>query len=153
MFYSEQEISTAILSAKHTINERTRRGKYIRGYNDCWMLIVVYENFLRGPKTLAYKLPNCDTYKDHFEFFKIMHEEGFSSIQELAKVMKFEIVDDMRPQFGDVAYEEGHGVSTAMIADRDYWIAPTEDAKGIENRRRVLPKEIRPALLVRPTYL
>jgi len=153
MFYSEQEISTAILSAEHIINERTRLGKLIWGYNDCYMFVVVYESFLRGNKTLAHRLPNCDTYKDHFEFFKLLHKEGFSSIQDLAATMNFEVVEDRRPQFGDVAYEERHGAGTTMIADRDYWISVTADGKGIANNRRVLPKEIRPALLVRPTYI
>jgi len=153
MFYSEQEISTAILSAKHTINERTQLGKLIWGYNDCWMLAVTYEGFLRGPKSLAHKLPDCGPYENHSEFLSRIREKGFSSLQDLAIIMKFETVADRKPQFGDVAYEERHGVGTTMIADRDYWISTGADALGITNSRRVLPKEIRPALLVRPTYL
>jgi len=153
MSYTIEEKEKALLAAERVIEERTQEGKYLRGYNDCFAFVILYEKFLRGASSQAASLLNLDSYEDHHEFFSELNNLGFLSLQHFAETMKFEVVEDRVPLLGDVAYEERRGVGTAMVAGRDYWLTPTEAARGIVPRRRVLPKEIRPVLLVRPTYI
>lgn len=154
MAYEEQDILNAIQAAKKEINYKTKKvNSYIRGYNDCFALLIAYEQHLRKDKSKFNLLPFCSNYKNHEDFIFQLSTQGYASLDELAKIMLFEPVKDRIPKTGDIAYEERYNIGSAMIAEKNYWISTTENKKGVKACRKLLFKEIRPIILARPIYI
>jgi len=145
--YSQEATSGAIDAATREIEARNRDLKsYIRGTNDCFAFLLLYEAFLRGSKSLSKDMAAIK-YRDHKEFL------GCTNLLELATQLGFKVVPDRVPQSGDVCYEERRGIGTAMVAREGYWLAPTERLKGVREVRKTLFKELRPQFLARPVYI
>jgi hypothetical protein len=145
--YCQETIIGAIDAAAREIEARnTELGLYTRGVNDCFAFVLLYENYLRGSKSLSMGLTQI-SYRDHKEFL------GNTDLFELACQMRFEVVTSRVPQSGDLCYEERNGVGSAMVARGDYWVSTTERLTGVQIRRKTLFKELRPQILARPVFI
>jgi hypothetical protein len=145
--YCQETIIGAIEAASREIEARnTELGSYIRGVNDCFAFVLLYENYLRGSKSLSKGLTQIN-YRDHKEFL------GSTDLFELASQMMFEPVLNRVPQSGDICYEERHGMGAVMVSKGDYWVSTTDHLDGVKNRRKTLFKELRPQILARPVYI
>jgi len=152
--YTEDQLLTAIAKATEEINDKTFQIKdYVRGYNDCFAFLVCYEKHLRKEKSRESSLHLVKGYHNQEGFFDSLNLSGYTSLEDLAKVMLFEPVKNRVPQTGDIAYEERQSIGSAMIAEKDYWVSTTENKQGVKKRRKLLFKELRPILLARPVYI
>ena len=147
--YKEAIIRESIQKAVDTINKRAETSDtYMRGYNDCFALMIEYERALRGALSLSQSM--TFNYKTPEEFLPACNCKSFD---EVAEKFEFSPVNDRVPLLGDIAVENRRGIITAMLSNGDYWISTSEDNSGVQRKRRTLFKEIRPLLHVRPKFI
>jgi len=149
MYYTVEEIKVAINEAKTIINSRTKEvNEYTRGYNDCFSLIVEYDKLLRQGNTKY----NFDfDYSDFIGFFKAIRSKGYKNLKELAIEANYEIINTLRPQYGDIAFERPtEDGGAAMIAGDGWWVSTSEYNKGIVEKRPLFFLERKLLLLARP---
>ena len=142
----------AIDKARRIINMRAlTAGEYIRGYNDCFAFLLEYERALRGDASLSKDIDI--TYNDEVEFMAEITNLGYESLESFTIAMGFELVENREPSTGDIAFENIQGVSTAMIAENNYWFSTDERNKGVMPRRKQIFKEINLTIHARPIDL
>lgn len=149
MYYEEEEISIALNSAKAIIDSRTKEvNEYIRGYNDCFALIVEYDKALRGGKTFY----NFDfDYSNFKDFLVVIKQQGYKSLKDMAEKANYDIIKNKRPKFGDIAFERPTEDSgAAMIAGDSRWVSTDEKLFGSIEKRPLYFFERKLLLLARP---
>lgn len=141
-FYSDEECTVALTKAVVEINKRAAfTSDYRRGFNDCFALLALYDEYLKGESRAFDKIFfEWDSTK---EFQQKLYLRGYT-IDTYLEYCGYHIVKNKRPQLGDVAFENG-----AMINDGDFWVSTDENNKGVKDKRQVFSFEPR-ILLARP---
>jgi len=131
MYYTEEELTQALERARVKIDKITERtSEYTRGTNDCFALLVAYDEELRGRESKARDLISFK-WKSTREFVVKLARRGLS-IEDYAVECGYELVNSKRPLLGDIAFEQG-----AMINDGSFWVSTHEDNRGTYNLRQV----------------
>ena len=131
MYYEQKELTEALERARVKIDKITERsGEYTRGTNDCFALLVAYDEELRGKESKARDLISFK-WKSTREFVVKLARRGLS-IEDYAVECGYELVNSKRPLLGDIAFEQG-----AMINDGSFWVSTHEDNRGTYNLRQV----------------
>jgi len=131
MYYTEEELTQALERARVKIDKITERtSEYTRGTNDCFALLVAYDEELRGKESKARDLISFK-WKSTREFVVKLARRGLS-IEDYAVECGYELVNSKRPLLGDIAFEQG-----AMINDGSFWVSTHEDNRGTYNLRQV----------------
>jgi len=143
MYYTSKEISTAINKSTEIINYRAKEEGYVRGFSDCYALLVEYDRVLRG-KTKADDILNFE-YLNTKEFLYKMLKRGYN-FESFAKACNYEILTKPRPMFGDIGFKNG----SAMIAGEYRWVTVEEDKKGVRSGTQYSYFERNLQILARP---
>lgn len=143
-YYTEEERLEALERASATITQRGEKETlYKRGYNDCMAFLMIYDTYLRGTPSEAYKYINFEWCNPKQFLIKLYRNN--MTLPLLAKKCGYKIITGSRPTLGDIAFEQG----SAMIAGRTNWYSPAEDNSGVKNKRKLKAKETAD-LLARP---
>lgn len=153
-FYTEQEMNSAIEEAMVEIQERTEDIQdFLRGVNDCFALLVEYDEALRGRS----KAKDLDLrYKSHLEFHRAIQTQKLPSIVRLATYCNYKLVKDGQARLGDVAYEGRSKRGSAMICWKNeenklVWISVDEiNHTGVIDKREVKQVEDGQITIFRP---
>jgi hypothetical protein len=131
MYYTEEELTQALERARVKIDKITERtSEYTRGTNDCFALMVAYDEELRGDKSKARELISF-RWKSTREFVVKLARTGLS-IEDYAVECGYELIPSKRPKLGDIAFEQG-----VMINDGWFWVTTNENNKGTCQSRQV----------------
>ena len=142
-YYTEEECLEALQRATKVINEITESCEnYTRGINDCFALLVEYDYQLKG-KTRARDYVKF-RWKTTREFIVKLAQEGYS-LADYMEYCGYEILNNKRPQIGDIAFENG-----AMINNGDFWVSTNENNTGVANTRQAHFLERHLHVLARP---
>jgi hypothetical protein len=111
MYYTEEELTQALERARVKIDKITERtSEYTRGTNDCFALMVAYDEELRGDKSKARDL----------------------SIEDYAVECGYELIPNKRPLLGDIAFDNG-----CLINEGKFWVSTSEENTGTCHLRQV----------------
>jgi hypothetical protein len=144
MYYNEKEINYALIKATKIINERTKHlEKFTWGYNDCFCFLIEYDKALKGKKSQATKI-NLE-YNNAKEYLRELRKKGHT-LKSFAEYCNYEIRKDLRPKFGDIAYQNG----SAIIAGNGHWVTTDENNLGVKKGRRYHFLDRHLSLLARP---
>lgn len=150
--YTDSMILFAIERAKSTIIDRNvNTSRYIRGYNDCFSLLLEYEKALRGDFSLAHTV-NL-SYSDSQDFLIKLKVAGFKTLQSLSTHLRFSLVEDKKPKVGDIAFEVRQGKGMALLATPDGWLSTLEKTREVSIFRSLRSIELRPLLHARPQFV
>lgn len=100
--------------------------RFIRGYNDCWALVVAYDQNCGGSLWET----DFGLFDSHRQFYTKVRKAGFSGLPALFKSHGYSLVRG-RVQPGDIAYVAVPGAfPSAIIAGKKYWYSSfgTRDA-------------------------
>jgi len=143
MYYTVEEMSTALDAAKKTINDRTSCAEtYTRGWNDCMALLIEYDKELRG-STKAYGIIDFE-WKTTKDFMLKLARKGVS-LSQFAEYCSYEVIPSKRPKAGDIAFNQG-----AMVSDGSFWVTTNERNTGVVNSKQVMFLEYDFLLIARP---
>lgn len=143
--FTEQEILLAIAKATTELNKRSRfMETYLRGFNDCFAFVALYDGYLRGETSEAFKVVDFQ-WESTKEFMVKLYKAGYTPAK-LTEECGYEIILSKRPLLGDIAFEEG----SAMINDGKFWISPCEDNSGVRNKKQSRYFERHLTFLARP---
>lgn len=132
MYYTDEEMLTALQRATDTINQLTNACKeYTRGVNDCFALFAEYDLELRG-KSKARDLFTT-RWKSSREWLHQLLKSGHT-LRTYAEYCGYEYIPSRRPKLGDIAFEKG----SAMIAGDGFWHLTREDNLGVRENRQIL---------------
>jgi len=142
--YIAKYLIEALENTKQEINERTRNTPvYKRGFNDCFAMVMVYDEKLRG-YTKSKEIVDFE-WESPKEFISKLKRKGYS-LTDFATYCGYTVVTSKRPELGDIAFENG----SAMIADKDHWISTSEINDGVQNKRQIQFLERNVSLIARP---
>ena len=131
MYYTEEELTQALERARVKIDKITERtSEYTRGINDCFALMVAYDEELRGDKSIARDLIPF-RWKSTREFVVKLARTGLS-IEDYAVECGYELIPSKRPLLGDIAFDNG-----CLINDGEFWVSTHEDNSGTWQSRQV----------------
>jgi hypothetical protein len=139
MYYTVEEITVAMNTAKTIIDERTTGlDTYTRGVNDCFALAVEYTKALTQKES-----PLSDfSYRDSREFLIKIKKAGYNDVATLMNKCGYKIVTGTRPKYGDIAFEFlRNNIGTAMIASNGCWVSTCEFNTGVIEKRPIKIKE------------
>jgi len=142
-YYTEEEMSSALLRATTTINNlTTASAEYTRGINDCFALMAEYELELTGQCKVRELVKF--RWKSTRDFMVKLARAGYN-IEQYMEYCGCEIISSKRPQLGDISFENG-----AMINDGDFWVSTDEDNNGVRPKRQAHFLERQLPVLARP---
>jgi len=131
MYYEEEELTQALERARVKIDKITERtSEYTRGTNDCFALLVTYDEELRGKESKARDLITF-RWKSTREFVVKLARTGLS-IEDYAVECGYELIPSKRPLLGDIAFDNG-----CLINDGEFWVSTHEDNTGTWQSRQV----------------
>jgi len=131
MYYDEEELTQALERARVKIDKITERtSEYTRGTNDCFALLVAYDEELRGRESKARDLITF-RWKSTREFVVKLARCGLS-IEDYAVECGYELVPNKRPKLGDIAFDKG-----CLINEGKFWVSTDEDNTGTCHLRQV----------------
>jgi hypothetical protein len=143
MYYTVEEMLTALDAANKTINHRTFSGEsYTRGWNDCMAFLIEYDKELRGT-TRAYDIVDFE-WKNTKDFMLKLARKGVS-LSQFAEYCGYEVITSKRPKAGDIAFDNG-----AMISDGRVWISTKENNTGVDCSKQMMFLERNFKLIARP---
>ena len=144
MYYDKEELLNALVKATKIINNRTKDvEKFTWGYNDCFCFLIEYDKALRGKKSQANSI-NFN-YNNPKDYIKELRKKGHT-LKSFAEYCNYEIRKDLRPQFGDIGYQDG----SAIIAGNGHWVTTDENNFGVKEGRRYYFLDRHLSLLARP---
>lgn len=144
MYYDKEELLNALVKATKIINNRTKDvEKFTWGYNDCFCFLIEYDKALRGEKSQANSI-NFN-YNNPKDYIKELRKKGHT-LKSFAEYCNYEIRKDLRPQFGDIGYQDG----SAIIAGNGHWVTTDENNFGVKEGRRYYFLDRHLSLLARP---
>jgi len=145
MYYEVEEITKALSEATEIINKRTVEKGFIRGYSDCFCFLIEYDKALRNNKSKADEIFKKLKYNNAREFL-IQLRKNRLDLKTFARYSGYEIRNNLRPKYGDIAYTDG----SAVIAGNGHWVTTDENNSGVKEGARLQFKENRMHLIARP---
>jgi hypothetical protein len=144
MYYDKEELLKALNKATEIINKKTKDvEKFTWGYNDCFCFLIEYDKQLRGKKSQANSINF--SYNNAKDYLRELRKKGHT-LKSFAEYCNYEIRKDLRPQFGDIAYQDG----SAIIAGNSHWVTTDENNFGVKEGRRYYFLDRHLSLLARP---
>ena len=141
MYYTEEEIETAINKASKILAEKSAKvSKFTYGYNDCFSFLVEYDKALRGTENtkLHQFSSKFKDYKDVKSWLNNMTNNGFYNEKELAVHVGYKPKKEKKPSLGDIACQiMKENVGLFMVAGKTHWCSTCPENNGIYNTRRV----------------
>lgn len=143
-YYTDEELRSALQRAVDAINAITKDCKeYTRGTNDCFALLRVYDEMLRGSDSRAGDLITF-SWNSPKEFLVKLKREGFS-IEEYSQYCGYETITNKRPKLGDIAFDNG-----ALLCNGDFWLSTSENNIGVVTVKQKMFLEPKLKLIARP---
>ena len=143
MYYDEKELTQALERARVKIDKITERtSEYTRGTNDCFALLIAYDEELRENS----KARDLITFrwKSTREFMVNLARAGMT-LEDYAVECGYEVISSKRPLLGDIAFG-----NSAMVNDGSFWVSTSEDNTGTRNVSQTLFLERHLKVLARP---
>lgn len=130
-YYTEEECIVALKETSLEINKRVSFSGFKWGFNDCGVLLALYDSYLRGGESKSYNQLDFD-YSSTRDFLRKLYYDKGHTLPSYFEYCGYELLRGTRPRLGDVAFD-----TQAMICDGKHWVSVKEKtSEGVSKVRQ-----------------